>query len=70
MLCKAHVDGEAVRPLLRSVKRQRQRAIDLMVSAGIPLGTVCGATEWAAFQKILGPRYGAVVLSMAHCVCH
>ena len=66
VLCKAHADGEAVRPLLRSVKRQCQRAADLMVSAGIPLGTACGATEWAAFQQILGPRYGVVVLSMAH----
>ena len=66
VLCIAHAEGERLERLLRSLSRQRQRAIDLMVNAGIPLGTVCGATEWKAFQRVLGPRYGLIVLSMEH----
>ena len=66
VLCKAHVDGEILTPLLRSPSRQRVRAITLMREADIPRGTLCGAAEWRAFQQVLGPQYGIVVLSLEH----
>ena len=66
VLCKAYADESGFKSLLRSLTRQRALARNLMRDAGIPVGTVCGRAEWEAFQKLLAPDYGVVVLSLEH----